>query len=77
MVDVEVGDEDVVDRLERHLRREDVAQAARTEVEEEAIAVPELDQDAGRRLVALGGNGQEPMNVIRISSGPSSSDVGK
>ena len=25
----------------------------------------------------LGGNGHEPMNVIRISSGPSSSDVGK
>ncbi len=76
VVDVKVRDEDVVDRLERHLRREDVAQSSPDRSRRRTIAVPELDPDAGRAWSRFGER-HEPMNVIRISSGPSSSDVGK
>ena len=52
VVDVQVSEEDVVDHLQRHLHREDVAQATRPEVEEEALAVAELDHDACGGLVS-------------------------
>ena len=46
------------------------------EVEEEAVAVAQLDHDAGAGLGACGGNGQLPTNEMRISSGASFSADG-
>ena len=51
VIDVQVGDEDVVDLLHRDAHREDVLHAARAEVEEEPVAVPELNHDAGAGLI--------------------------
>ncbi|MND78253.1 hypothetical protein D3C80_699630 [compost metagenome] len=52
MVDVQMGKKDVVDRLERHLHGEDIAHAAGAEIEEEALAIAQLDHDASARLAA-------------------------
>ena len=69
VVDVEVGEEEVVDRRQRDRHGDDVAHAAGTEVEEEALAVAEFDHDAGAGLCSVTGIGVLPMNEIRISSG--------
>src|SRR5690242_20008068 len=54
---MEVGDEDVVDARDRDAHGEDVLDAARTEVEEEAVAVAQLDHDARAGLIAPGREG--------------------
>ena len=54
VIHVQVGDEDVVDVLDRYLERRDVPQAPRAKVEEQPGTVAQLDHDAGRRLVPLG-----------------------
>ena len=52
VIDVQMGDEDVVDHLQGHLQRDDVAQAARAEIEEEPLTVAELHHDRGASLRA-------------------------
>src|SRR5208337_2857617 len=52
VVNVEMGDEDVVDVRYRHAHRENVFDAAGAKVEEETIAVAELNHDARTGLIA-------------------------
>ena len=52
VIDMEMGEEDVVDRLQRHGHRDDVPHAAGAEIEEEPLAVTQLDHDAGAGLRA-------------------------
>ncbi|MNZ75351.1 hypothetical protein D3C78_938250 [compost metagenome] len=52
MVDVQMGQKDVIDCLERHLHGEDVAHAAGAEIEEEAFAIAQFDHNASARLAA-------------------------
>ena len=54
VVHVQVGQEDVVDLRHRDAHGEDVLDAAGAEVEEEPVAVAQLDHDAGAGLVAPG-----------------------
>ena len=50
VIDMEMGEENIVDRLQRHRHRDDVAHAAGAEIEEEPLAVTQLDHDAGAGL---------------------------
>ena len=52
VIHMEVGEEDVVDRLQRHRHRDDVTHAAGAEIKEEPFAVSQLDHDAGAGLGA-------------------------
>ena len=76
VVNVEVGEEDVVDHLQRHLHREYVAQAAGTKSKKKRLPLPSSTMMQVAAWFRRGGNGQLPTKVIRISSLPSSSDVG-
>src|SRR5271167_888301 len=57
VVDVQVGNEDVVNARNWDAHGEDVFDAAGTKVEEEAIAVAQFDHDARASLVAPGREG--------------------
>ncbi len=77
VIDMQVGEENVVHQPDRQLQGDDVAHAAGAEVEEEALSVAELDHDAGRPAWSRrGGHGALPTKEIRISSSPSSSVPG-
>ena len=52
VIDMEMGEENIVDRLQRHRHRDDVAHAAGAEIKEEPLAVTQFDHDAGAGLRA-------------------------
>jgi len=52
VIDVQMREKDVVDRHNRHLHGDDIAQTARAQVEEESVTVAQFDHHAGAGLVA-------------------------
>jgi hypothetical protein len=80
VVDVQMADEDLVDQVVGDLLRGDALVTAGADVEEELVAVPELDQPAGRRLLGprarhAGSEGNDSHLVGRELLGPRVVDV--
>ena len=71
VVYVQVGNKNILDQLLGMTHGDDVAQAARAKIKEEAVPITEFHHDASPSLITTGGNGVDPMNEMRISSGPS------
>lgn len=50
VIDMKMGEEDIVDRLQWHGHRDDVAHTAGAEIKEELVAVAKFDHDTGASL---------------------------
>ena len=77
VIDVQVGDEDVVDHLHRNLQATILRRQPGPRSKKKRFPLPSSTMIAVPACARVGGTGELPINEMRISSAPSSSIPGK
>ena len=77
VIDVQMREKDVVDRHNRHLHGDDIAEQPEPRSKKNRSPLPSSTIMLVPAWSRRGGKGQLPMKEIRISSGPSFSPTGK